>query len=87
MITRDLEAESFFKKTLEGNGYTVNGISFIETKEVKYTTCPQPDWVFFASSNAIDFFFQQNPELKAKVKFGVIVKSTEATLKKHNITE
>jgi len=84
LITRDLETDSFFKKTLEGNGYTVNGISFIETKEVKYTTCPQTDWVFFASSNAIDFFFQQNPELKSKVKFGVIGKSTEATLKKHN---
>lgn len=84
LITRDLEEDSFFKKTLEGNGYKVNGISFIETKQISFSNTPQTDWVFFASSNAVDFFFQQNPELKSKTKFGVIGKATELTLRKHN---
>jgi hydroxymethylbilane synthase len=84
LITRDLEDDSFFKKTLEGNGYKVTGISFIETKKVEFNKITQSDWVFFASSNAVDYFFEQSPELKPKTKFGVIGKSTEMTLKKHN---
>lgn len=84
LITRDLDENSFFKKTLQGNGYTVNGISFIETRKVDFKETPATDWIFFASSNAVDYFFSQDPELKPKVKFGVIGKSTELTLKKYN---
>lgn len=84
LITRDLKEDSFFKNVLEGNGYKVEGVSFIETKKVNILSVPQADWVFFASSNAVDYFFTQNPELKAKTKFGVIGKSTEQELKKHN---
>ncbi len=84
IITRDLDEDSFFKKVLHGNGYQVNGISFIETKKVNYTQALSSDWVFFASSNAVGFFFDQNPELKPKTKFGVIGKSTEQELKKYN---
>jgi hydroxymethylbilane synthase len=84
LITRDLNEDSFFKKTLEGNGYKVEGVSFIETKMIKIEKMPSTDWVFFASSNAVDHFFSQDPELKPKVKFGVIGKSTELSLKKHN---
>ncbi|MDF2437448.1 MAG: hemC [Bacteroidota bacterium] len=84
IITRDLNEDSFFKKTLEGNGYKVNGVSFIETKKITIEKVPQTDWVFFASSNAVEHFFAQDPELKPKVKFGAIGKSTELTLKKYN---
>jgi hydroxymethylbilane synthase len=84
IITRDLTDDSFFKNVLEGNGYKVHGISFIETKKVAVTETPQSDWVFFASSNAVDFFFEQEPQLKSKTKFGAIGKSTELALKKYN---
>jgi len=84
LITRDLNEDSFFKKTLEGNGYNVKGISFIETKKIKFDKAPLTDWIFFASSTAVEHFFEQEPELKPKVKFGVIGKSTEQTLKKYN---
>lgn len=84
LITRDLKQDSFFKNVLEGNGYKVQGISFIETKKVEIKNIPHTDWVFFASSNAVDHFFSQNPELKSKTKFGVIGKSTEQELKKYN---
>jgi hydroxymethylbilane synthase len=84
LITRDLKEDSFFKNVLQGNGYEVNGISFIETKKIAIANVPQSDWVFFASSNAVDHFFEQNVELKPKTKFGVIGKSTEQELKKHN---
>lgn len=81
LITRDLTEDSFFKNALEHNGYTVHGISFIETKKVAMDSVPVSDWVFFASSNAVKFFFEQNPQLKPKTKFGVIGKATEQTLK------
>lgn len=84
LITRDLKDDSFFKNVLEGNEYKVQGVSFIETKKVDITKIPQTDWVFFASGNAVEHFFGQNPELKPKTKFGVIGKSTELELKKHN---
>ena len=84
LITRDLKENSFFKNVLEGNGYSIQGISFIETKRVTITDIPPTDWIFFASSNAVEHFFSQNPELKAKIKFGVLGKSTEQELKKHN---
>lgn len=84
LITRDLTDDSYFKNSLETNGYKVHGVSFIETKKVSINTVTACDWVFFASSTAVDFFFQQNPELKSKTKFGVIGKSTEQALKKFN---
>lgn len=83
VITRDLYDDSFFKNVLEGNGYKVEGLSFIETKKVAIKEVPATDWIFFASSNAVDFFFTQEPQLKAKVKFGVIGKATELTLQKY----
>ncbi len=81
LITRDLNDDSFFKNVLEGNGYKVNGISFIETKKVAIEKLPATDWIFFASSNAVSHFFEQQPELKPKVKYGVIGTGTEQTLK------
>lgn len=84
LITRDLDDDSFFKKTLEGNGYKVNGISFIETSEVKFDNVPQTDWIFFASSNAVNYFFRQNPDIRSNTKFGVIGRSTELALKSYN---
>ena len=30
------------------------------------------DWIFFSSKNAVEYFFQLQPELPANVKFGVI---------------
>jgi hydroxymethylbilane synthase len=84
LITRDLTDDSFFKNVLEQNGYKVHGISFIETRKVAIAGAPPRDWIFFASSNAVKFFFEQNPELKPRTKFGVIGKSTEETLKQYD---
>jgi hydroxymethylbilane synthase len=84
LITRDLAEDSFFKNVLEGNGYDVKGISFIETNKVTFKEVSPTDWVFFASATAVRFFFEQDPQLKPKTKFGVIGKSTEEELKKYN---
>jgi hydroxymethylbilane synthase len=82
IITRDLAEDSFFKASLEGNGYNVHGISFIETKRIALKEVPATDWIFFASGTAVEHFFGQEPVLKPKTKFGVIGKSTEQVLKR-----
>ncbi len=84
IITRDLENNSFFKNVLEGNGYKVNGVSFIETKEILFKNIPITDWIFFSSSNAVRFFFEQQPKLNTKTKFAVIGNGTEHTLKQYH---
>ncbi|MDQ3047336.1 MAG: hydroxymethylbilane synthase [Bacteroidota bacterium] len=84
MITRDLPENSFFKNTLEGNGFKVDGVSYIETRKIKLTEIPATDWIFFASSNAVAHFFDQKPEIKPKTKFGAIGKATEMELKKYD---
>jgi hydroxymethylbilane synthase len=84
LITRDLAEDSFFKNVLEGNGYDVKGISFIETNKVTFKEVTPTDWIFFASATAVRFFFEQDPQLKPKIKFGVIGKSTEEELKRYN---
>jgi len=84
LITRDLNEDSFFKNVLEGNGYDVKGVSFIETTKVPFKEIPSTDWIFFASTNGVRFFFEQNPDLKPKTKFAAIGKSTEEELKKYN---
>lgn len=84
LITRDLEDNSFFKNVLEGNGYMVHGISFIETRKVAFTDVPQTDWIFFTSSNAVRFFFEQKPQLNSKTQFAVVGSGTEQTLKQYH---
>ncbi len=83
LITRDLKENSFFQNVLQGNGYTVEGVSFIEIKPVAFGNIPATDWIFFASGNAVNHFFSQNPDIKPKTKYGVISKATEQELKRH----
>src|SRR6202012_553934 len=35
------------------------------------------DWIFFSSKNAVEYFFQLNPMLPKKVKFGVMGTGSE----------
>jgi hydroxymethylbilane synthase len=84
LITKSLDSNSFFKNTLEANGYQVEGVSFIEPRMVNYTSVPKTDWMFFSSANAVKYFFTQNPILDSHVKFGAVGKTTEEELNKHH---
>lgn len=57
-ITRDLEEHSVFKEMLEAEGFEVEGESLIEFTSIPFHTIPSSDWIFFYSSNAVRFFFE-----------------------------
>jgi len=40
------------------------------------------EWIFFSSKNAIEYFFQLNPVLPKKVKFGVLGRASEDMLRR-----
>lgn len=55
-ITRELDANSVFYKTLTVNGFEVIGCSLVAFSPVPFGVLPTADWVFFYSKNAIRFF-------------------------------
>lgn len=80
-ITRDLRKRDYFANVLTGNGYTVKGKALIEIKKVSIKGLPSAEWVFFASKNAVRYFFEQCPEAD-KFKYAAVGKATSAELRK-----
>lgn len=85
-ITRDLETDSFFYRSLDANRYLVSGKSLIEVSPIRFTSVPETDWVFFSSRNAVSAFFGQEPALRENTKFAAIGTGTEAALKAYGKT-
>lgn len=79
-ITRDLQENNYFYKTLTASRYLVTAQSLIDIKPIRFSSIPDADWIFFSSSNAVKEFFKQKPEIKTGVKFGAIGKGTEVAL-------
>jgi hydroxymethylbilane synthase len=59
-ISRPLENESFIKRGCEAHNVSLTSESLIQTKAVS-AKLPKDDyhWLFFASSNAVEFYFEQ----------------------------
>lgn len=55
-ITRHLDADSVFNKTLRLNGFEVIGQSLVKFSPVSFGKLPSADWIFFYSKNAVRFF-------------------------------
>lgn len=79
-ITRDVNEKSHFKNVLEGTLFRVNGWPLIETKAIPFRKLPECSWIFFASKQAVKYFFAQRPMLTGQ-KFGCIGKSTADALR------
>lgn len=81
-ISRSLKADSFIKRGCEAHGVQLTHQSLIETKMVHAELPSQAfDWVFFASSNAVNFFFEQvDADALAGKKIGVYGIGTATTL-------
>jgi hydroxymethylbilane synthase len=58
-ISRELDPKSDFRAILESAGYKVTGHTCVSLTPIEYDW-PEvaPDWVFFASQNAVRFFFE-----------------------------
>jgi hydroxymethylbilane synthase len=81
-ITRDLREHDYFKDTLSRLGFSVNGKSLIEFREIRIKELPKTEWVFFSSKHAVRYFFRQKPAL-GNVKFGCLGTGTSAELRAH----
>lgn len=82
-VTKNFRDHHYLPNSLRKLGFTVNGQSLIELKEISIQDVPACDWIFFSSKNAVDFFFRQNPKI-GNVKFGCISKQTAYELRQHN---
>ncbi len=67
-ITRNINKNGSFFKTLTHQDFEVNGLSFIEFKAVQVATFPTCDWIFFYSKNGIRFFFEQVQRLDLNIR-------------------
>ena len=84
-ITRELSNQSYFRKALEKHKIQIDARSLIRTVPVITKLAPHilsdADWIFFSSKNAIEYFFQLNPQLPKEVKFGVLGAGSEEMLR------
>jgi len=84
-ISRELSEQSYFRRALEKHGIQVEARSLIRTVPVITKLSPHvlqdADWVFFSSKNAVEYFFQLEPQLPADIKFGVMGAGSEETLR------
>jgi hydroxymethylbilane synthase len=79
-VTRSFNEHDYLPKALGRLGFTVEGKSLIEFKQIKIKELPKTDWVFFSSKHAVRYFMNQKPEI-GNVKFGCIGTSTSAELR------
>ena len=80
-VTRSYAEHDYLPRALSNLGFTVEGKSLIEFKQIRIKELPKTDWVFFSSKHAVRYFFNQNPELPATIKFACIGTSTSAELR------
>ncbi len=58
-ISRDLDENSGFASQLQAAGWQVRGLSLVTLTALPFDEIPEVDWIFFASKNAVRFFFGQ----------------------------
>jgi hydroxymethylbilane synthase len=85
-ISRELSDQSYFRKALEKHNIELDARSLIRTVPVitklDHYILKNADWVFFSSKNAVEYFFQLDPLLPKKVKYGVMGSGSEDMLRR-----
>ncbi|WP_113654064.1 hydroxymethylbilane synthase [Pedobacter namyangjuensis] len=88
-ISREIGEHSYFRKALAKNNIEIDGRSLIRTFPIVNTLDPfylkNIEWIFFSSRNSVEYFFKLNPALSKKVKFGVVGRGSEDTLRKFGL--
>lgn len=90
-ISRDLDDSSEFAHRLKSAGWAVQGCSLVTLRPLPITEIPDADWLFFASGNAVRFFFAglKSPspyfsiEAEARVSWAALGPATARELMKH----
>ena len=85
-ITRNLSESSYLRKALNKHAIEIDDRSLIKTfpiiNKLDSFILKNVDWIFFSSKNAIEYFFQLDPQLSKKIKFGVLGRASEDTLRR-----
>jgi hydroxymethylbilane synthase len=85
-ISREIGEHSYFRKALAKHEIEIDGRSLIRTFPIVNILDPfylkNIDWIFFSSRNGVEYFFKLNPVLSKRVKFGVVGRGSEDTLRK-----
>lgn len=85
-ISRELTDKSYFRRALEKHEIVVEDRSLIRTVPVitklDSFILRNIDWVFFSSKNAVEYFFNLEPLLPKKVKFGAMGSGSEDMLRR-----
>ncbi len=85
-ISRDLPETSYFRRALEKHGIEIEARSLIRTVPVimvlDHYILKHINWVFFSSKNAVEYFFNLEPLLPKKTKFGVMGSGSEDMLRR-----
>ena len=63
-ISRELDESSVFASRLQAAGWAVQGFSLVTLAPLPVEAIPAADWIFFASGNAVRFFFGETPPPK-----------------------
>lgn len=79
-ISREYDTGNYLYRTLTDLGFTIEGKSLIEFKEIKIRELPKTEWIFFSSKHAVRYFLNQKPKLE-NVKFGCIGSGTSQELR------
>lgn len=84
-ISRELNENSYFAKSLAKNNIALDARSLIRTvptfNKLDSYIFRNLDWIFFSSKNGIEYFFALEPILPKDIKFGVIGRGSEDALK------
>lgn len=85
-ISREIGENSYFRKALVKHNIEIEGRSLIKTFPIVHVLDPfylkNINWIFFSSRNAVEYFFKLKPALPKKVKFGVVGRGSEDSLRK-----
>ena len=85
-ISRELSEHSYFRRAIEKNGVKIEARSLIRTVPVITKLDPyilkHVDWIFFSSKNAVEYFFQLDPQFPKHVKFGTMGSGSEEMLRR-----
>lgn len=85
-ISRDQTPESEFTSLLHAQGWQVSGQSLVSLEPLPFEAVPDCDWIFFASKNAVRFFFEQvdaQEIILPKAQWAALGETTAAALAEH----
>ncbi|MCA0431222.1 MAG: uroporphyrinogen-III synthase [Bacteroidetes bacterium] len=85
-ISRKLSANSPIYILSTELNFNLFDLPLIDTVKIPFSYTPQTNWIFFSSKNAINYFFEQNPNIPYKVKYGVVGQSSANELLNYSTT-